>query len=62
MKIVETMFKDLDIWYDDTMEDNKPFVIACRDRETISEERWVLASLSYSEAQELYEYLKKRLL
>ena len=53
------MLENLDIWYDDTLKDDKPFVFACRDRESKSEERWVLTSLSNTEAKKVYEYLQK---
>lgn len=58
---MDTMFENFDFWYDDTLDDNKPFVVACRNREAISEERWVLASLSNAEAKKLYEYLQEHL-
>ena len=58
---MDTMFENIDIWYDDTLDDNKQFVVACRDRKTTSEERWVLASLSNTEAKKLYEYLQEHL-
>lgn len=58
---MDTMFENIDIWYDDTLDDNKPFVVACRDREATSEERWVLSSLSNTEAKKLYEYLQEHL-
>mgnify|MGYP003501552374 FL=1 len=58
---MDTMFENIDIWCDDTLDANKPFVIACRDREVTSEERWVLASLSNAEAKKVYEYLQEHL-
>lgn len=58
---MDTMFENIDIWYDDTLDANKPFIVACRDRESTSEERWVLASLSNAEAKKLYEYLQEHL-
>ena len=58
---MDTMFENIDVWYDDTLDDNKPFVVACRDRKATSEERWVLASLSNTEAKKLYEYLQEHL-
>ena len=58
---MNTMFENLDIWYDDTLDDDKPFVFACRDREVTSEERWVLVSLSNTEAKKIYEYLQEHL-
>ena len=58
---MDTMFENIDTCYNDTLDVNKPFVIACRDRESTSEERWVLASLSNTEAKKLYEYLQERL-
>lgn len=57
---MDTMFENFDIWYDDTLDDNKPFVFACRDREDTNEE-WVLVSLSNTEAKKLYEYLQEHL-
>ena len=50
---MDTMFENIDIWYDDTLDANKPFVVACRDREATSEERQVLASLSNAEAKNI---------
>ena len=58
---MDIMFENIDIWYDDTLEDNEPFVFACRDREATSEERLVVASLSNTEAKKIYEYLQEHL-
>lgn len=58
---MDTMFENFHVWYDDGLGCEKPLVFACRDREAISEERWVLASLSNTEAKKLYEYLQKTL-
>lgn len=58
---MDTMFENIDIWHDDTLYANKQFVVACRDREDTNEERWVLASLSNTEAKKLYEYLQEHL-
>ena len=58
---MDTMFENIDIWYDNSLDDNKPFVFACRDREVAYEERWVLASLSIADAKKLYEYLQEHL-
>ena len=55
---MRTMFANFDIWIDGDIDD-KPFVVACRDRETAIDERWVLASLSVEEAKTVYEYLRK---
>ncbi len=57
--MVGTMFENFDLWFDDELEDDRPFVIACKDREITTEERWVLASLSVDEMKKVYEYLKK---
>mgnify|MGYP003300333872 CR=1 FL=1 len=52
-------FENLMIWFDSEDEcDERPFLIACRDREVKSEERWVVSSLSYEEAKQLCEFLK----
>ena len=58
---MNTMFENLDIWYDDTLDDDKPFVFACRDRGVTSEERWVLVSLSKNKKKKIYEYLQEHL-
>ena len=49
------------IWFDDTLEDGRPFVVGCKDREVTDDERWVLVSLSIEEVKEVYEYLSKHL-
>ena len=56
-----TILENFDIRYDDTLDSSKPFIVACRDREVTSEERWVLASLSNTEAKKVYEYLQEHL-
>ena len=56
-----TILENFDIRYDDTLDSSKPFMVACRDREVTSEERWVLAPLSNNEAKKVYEYLKEHL-
>lgn len=56
-----TILENFDIRYDDTLDSRKPFIVACRDREATSEERWVLASLSNNEAKKVYEYLQEHL-
>lgn len=55
------MFENFDIWKDDNLEDSKPFMVACRDREKKDEERWVLVSLSNEEVEQIYKYLGKHL-
>lgn len=56
-----TILENFDIRYDDTLDSSKPFIVACRDREVTSEERWVLASLSNTEAKKVYDYLQEHL-
>ena len=56
-----TILEKLDSRYDDTLDASKPFIVACRDREATSEERWVLASLSNTEAKKVYDYLQEHL-
>lgn len=56
-----TIFENFDIRYDDTLDSSKPFIVACRDREATSEERWVMASLSNNEAKKVYKYLQEHL-
>ena len=58
---MKTLFENFDIWKDDSLQDEQPFIIACKDRETVDGERWVLASLTNEEAKKLYEYLGKHL-
>lgn len=52
---METMFKYFDI----RKEENGPFVIASKDREVTSEERWVINPMTEEEAKQLYIYLQK---
>lgn len=54
---MEKMFENFDLWKDDDLEDGRPFIVACKDRESINDERWVLASLSEEEAKKIYKYL-----
>ena len=49
-----TMFKYFDI----RKEENGPFVIASKDREVTSEERWVVNPMTEEEAKRLYMYLQ----
>lgn len=56
------MFENFDLWYDSGEGEEYPFVVACKDREFTSGERWVLASLSIEEAKKLYKYLVDHLL
>lgn len=59
---MDTMFENFDLWFDkDGEEDERPFMVACRDRETIDGERWVIASLSIEEATKLNKYLEEHL-
>ena len=48
---MDTMFENLDFRFDKENNDERPFIIACKDREIIDGERWVLASLSTDEAK-----------
>ena len=36
---MDTMFENFDLWVDDTLDDNRPFMIACKDRENACDER-----------------------
>lgn len=56
---MNTMFENFVLWTDETLEDARSFMVACRDRRAIGEERWVVSSLSYEEAKQVYEYLGK---
>lgn len=59
---METMFENCDFWFDKLdEEDDRPFMVACKDRETKNGERWVLASLSIEEATTLYNFLQQHL-
>lgn len=53
-----TILENFDIRYDDALDSSKPFIVACRDREATSEERWVLASLSNNEAKKYMSICK----
>lgn len=59
---MERTFENFDIWFDDDMERERPFMVACRDRtDHTYDEKWVLASLSVEEAVKVYEFLKQHL-
>ena len=58
---MQKMFENFDIWKDDSLQDEQPFIVACKDREAIDGERWVLASLTNEEAKKIYEYLGEHL-
>ena len=48
---MDTMFENLDFRFDKENNDERPFMIACKDREIMDGERWVLVSLSTDEAK-----------
>lgn len=51
----------IQMYYDES-EEETDLVVACKDREHLEhtgEERWVLTSLTYEEAKQVYEYLGK---
>ena len=51
-------FENLQLWYDKTdIDDERPFMLTCKDREVTDGERWVVASLTEEEAKKIYEYL-----
>lgn len=52
---MKTMFKYFDI----QKEEDGPFIIASKDREVTSEERWVVNPMTEEEAKRLYMYLQK---
>lgn len=57
-----TMFENFDIWMDDTFTDDKPFfMVGCKDRERMDEERWVLTHLSKEQAERVRDYLNEKL-
>lgn len=56
-----TMFENLDFRFDKENNDERPFIIACKDREIIDGERWVLASLSTDETKRLLKYLEEHI-
>lgn len=58
---MDTMFENLDFWFDKEDNNERPFMIACKDRETMDGERWVLASLSTDEAKRLLKYLEEHI-
>ena len=56
------MFEYFDVWYDkDGIDDERPFMVSCRDREVTSEERWVLASFTVEEAKKISEYIQQQI-
>ena len=52
------IFENFYIVKNDALVD-RPFVVACKDREVTDGERLVIASLSNEEAKQVYEYLGK---
>lgn len=51
-------FENVQVWFDQEDEDdNTPVLVACRDREDYSEERWVVASPTIDQAKEVRDYL-----
>ena len=64
---MKTMFETLDVMWnlndDGNIDADRPLIIACKDREAMrkGEERWVLSSLTKTEAKELLDYLQKYL-
>lgn len=58
---MSTMFENFDIWMDNTFEDGIPFTVACKDRERMDEERWVLTHLSKEQAERVRDYLNEKL-
>lgn len=58
---MDTMFENFDFRFDKENNDERPFIIACKDREIIDGERWVLASLSTDEAKRLLKYLEEHI-
>lgn len=58
---MDTMFENLDFRFDKENNDERPFMIACKDREIMDGERWVLVSLSTDEAKRLLKYLEEHI-
>lgn len=59
---MDTMFENFDLWFDKYgEEDERPFMVACRDRGTMDGERWVITSLTIEEATKLHKYLEEHL-
>ena len=58
---MDTMFENLDFRFDKENNDERPFMIACKDREIMDGERWVLVSLSTDEAKRYSSILKNTL-
>ena len=56
-----TMFENFDIWMDDTFDGDHQFTVACKDRERMDEERWVLTHLSKEQAERVRDYLNEKL-
>jgi hypothetical protein len=58
---MDTMFENLDFRFDKENNDERPFMIACKDQEIMDGERWVLVSLSTDEAKRLLKYLEEHI-
>lgn len=56
------MFENFYIRYDDLGGKNdRPFIIACRDREVKNYERWVITSFTVEEAKKICECIQKQI-
>lgn len=58
---MDTMFENLDFRFDKENNDERPFMIACKDREIMDGERWVLVSLSTMKQKDYSSILKNTL-
>ena len=56
---MKTMFNNFDICMDTTFKDS--FMVGCKDRERMNEERWIFAHLSKEQAERVRDYLDKKL-
>lgn len=56
------MFENFDIWCNHLgIDDNCPFMVACRDRQIKNYERWVMVSLTVEEAKKICEYIQEQI-
>lgn len=57
---MNTMFENLDIWIDEEVDD-KPFVIASKNREPGSWEEWIVNSFTKEEAKKIRDFIDGKL-
>ena len=56
-----TMFENFDIWMDETFRNDHQFMVGCKDRGRMDEERWIFTHISKEQAERVRDYLNEKL-